>query len=99
MTCFVLLASVLAACATKPSNTAQAQAAPNGKTNGRVIVKLVSRENTIVARAGANGPTYSLERKNGEVLVAPQTLSELRVNRPAMANEVQTLQAGAWAGM
>ena len=92
----IVLSIVLSGCVAHRASAPQAKTSP---ANDPVIVKLVGRDTTLVARASRNGPTYSIESNTGEVLVPGQTLETLRVQRPALAHEVQTLEASAWAGL
>jgi hypothetical protein len=94
----ILLSIVLTGCAAHRASIPQAQSAAP-KSIDPIIVKLVGRNTTLVARATQNGPTYSLESSTGDVIVPAQTLESLRTERPALAREVQTLEANAWAGM
>jgi hypothetical protein len=65
-----------------------------------VITRMVSRSQTVTIRAGKNGPTYSVESPDGQVLLASATLDELRIQQPDLARRIETLQAGtAWAGV
>ncbi len=94
---FIVLSIAVTGCATHRASTEQALTP--ARSNDPVIVKLVSRNSALVARAGRNGTTYSIESNAGEVVVPPQTLETLRVQAPQLAREVQTMQANAWAGM
>jgi hypothetical protein len=91
-----LLSLAFAGCA---AHHAAPQAARPMRAQDPVIVKLVGRDTTLVARASQHGPTYSIESSAGEVIVPAQTIETLRVQRPALAHEVDTLQANAWAGL
>lgn len=75
--------------AVKPASTGLDQT----KTVGPVIVKIVSRDSVIVARAGADGPVYSVESKTGEVLMPSMTLDQMTALHPEMADKVKTMQA------
>lgn len=93
----VLLSLAFVGCAAH--RAASPQASRPAQAHDPVIVKLVSRDTALVARAGRNGTTYSIESSDGEVIVPPQTLETLRAQAPDLAREVQTMQANAWAGM
>jgi hypothetical protein len=64
-----------------------------------VITRMVSRDQTIIVRAGKNGATYSVESPDGSVLLASVTLDQLRVQNPDLAKRLETLHAATlWAG-
>jgi hypothetical protein len=64
-----------------------------------VISRIVQRHDTIVVRAGADGPTYSMESKGGTVLVGEMTIGELARNEPGMYRAIKTMEADVeWAG-
>lgn len=93
----VLLSLAFTGCAAH--HAASSQATRPVLHGDPVIVKLVGRDTTLVARASQDGPTYSVESRTGAVIVPAQKLEILRAQRPALAHEVDTLQANAWAGL
>jgi hypothetical protein len=98
MRCAMSLILVLAcgSCASKQSATVPAARAAEG---GPVITRLVGREQTIVVRAGVNGPTYSVESRTGEIVSSAMTIDELAMSDPDLFRAVRTMQAGThWAG-
>jgi hypothetical protein len=64
-----------------------------------VIVRVVSRDLTISAHAGSDGPIYAVQSKDGETVVTGQTLPELQANEPTLARHIQAMQADTWAGL
>lgn len=85
---------------TSPSAPPSASPASAGVDNAApIIVRIVSRGTTIVARAGVEGPVYSVEGARGEVLMPSMTLDQMTALHPEFANRVKTMQATAWAGV
>src|SRR5271156_464384 len=80
-------------CSSSPTS-AQPQARSSA-LQGPVILRIAGRHEDMVIRAGASGPTYSLESKDGSVLLAAMTLDELAVNNPQMFQTINTMQADA----
>lgn len=73
--------------------------APSGDA-GKLIVRVVGRDSTIVARSSANGPSYSVESKYGTTTA--KTLPQLQASNPELAKKIQSSSASArtaWAGM
>jgi hypothetical protein len=93
----ILLIALCTACSAHRAAAPQSRA-PESRQDP-MIVKLVGRETTLVARASQSGPTYSIESKDGRVIVPAQSLQQLCAERPAVAREVQTLQASVYAGL
>jgi hypothetical protein len=92
----LILVVACASCASKRAAVVPAARAGEG---GPVITQLVGREQTIVVRAGVNGPTYSVESKDGELLRPPMTIDELAMSDPELYRAVRSMQAGRlWAG-
>jgi hypothetical protein len=99
----VLILPVLSlACTTaKPSK----RTAPSTtRETGVEIVRIVSRENVIIARAGLQGTEYCLQTASGQVLVRSQTLDQLQAQHPRLAGQIKTMNAAsdhptAWAGV
>lgn len=87
------------------SSSAMAQQRPTTMpAQTRTIVKVVSRDTTIVASSGPNGPVYSLEGKDGLVIIPSMTLPDMQAKHPELAKHIQTMNAssrdtGAWAGV
>ncbi len=79
-------------CASRTSTPPPAQAQND---TGPVISRIVGRHETIIVRAGPNGPTYSAVARDGTVLTKQMTLDELAVNEPAMFGQIRTMQADA----
>jgi hypothetical protein len=63
------------------------------------IVRVVSRDLTITAHTGQNGPVYAVQSTDGEVIVPGQSLEDLQVNEPQLARHIQMMQADTWAGL
>jgi hypothetical protein len=69
------------------------------RSEGLVISRVVQRRDVIIVRAGSNGPTYSLESRNGAILVGEMTLGQLAANNPKMLLAIRTMEANTqWAG-
>jgi hypothetical protein len=66
---------------------------------GPVIVRIVSRDATITARAGNNGAIYTVQSKSGEQTIPSMTMPQLEAQHPQLARHIQTMEAGAWAGV
>lgn len=87
------------------SSSAMAQQRPTTQpAPARTIVKVVSRDTTIVASSGPNGPVYSLEGKNGQVLIPNMSLPDMQAKHPELARHIRTMNAsareiGAYAGV
>lgn len=68
-----------------------------------VIVRVVSRDSTIVARATGQGTVYSVENKAGQTVVPSMTLQQMQASNPNLAHHVRTMNASAdhtaWAGV
>lgn len=58
-----------------------------------LIVRLVSRNQTITVTAGPTGPLYSQSDATGHVTVKPATLQELRAEHPDLYRQVQPATA------
>ncbi len=67
--------------------------ARNTGPQGQVISRIVCWHEDIVIRTSANGPKYSMESKDGSVLLAGMTLDEMAVNNPQMFQTINTMQA------
>jgi hypothetical protein len=92
-----VVALTCASCAMKATPPPPQASGP--RSDGPVISRVVQRHDVIVVRAGANGPTYSLESKSGAVLVSEMTLSELAASHPEMFRAIKTMEADVrWAG-
>jgi hypothetical protein len=94
------IASILAlSCAAFSSdNSAIVGTMRAARPDGMIITRVVSRQDVIVVRAGSGGPTYSLETKNGEVIVPAATLGKLAMTKPSLSGAVKAMQATDWAG-
>ncbi len=94
------LAVACASCSNAPAPAvATAAAASAPRQPGPVISRLVMRRQTIVVRAGTDGPTYSLETRRGEVVVPDSTADELAVRNPDLLHSIRTMEtAVSWAG-
>jgi hypothetical protein len=79
------------------------QQAQTRQAPGPVIVRVVNRDTTITARAGTNGPVYSMENSHGQVLVPAMTMNQMQATHPDLARQIQATHAkadtGAWAGI
>jgi hypothetical protein len=94
----ILLVIATASCASHPGKV-NAPVAAEPRNAAKVIARIASRHTTIVVRAGATEPTYSLETAAGEVLVKDMTLGELAQTNPEMRDRVRNMQAQVlWAG-
>jgi hypothetical protein len=66
-------------------------------------VRVVSRDSTIIARAGRNGPVYSMQDKSGQTIVPAMSLDSLQAQHPDIARRVQAMTAidtaSVWAGV
>jgi len=84
--------ALCSASAREPGKAAAAAVEPEG--SGRVVVRIVSRDSTITARAGGkNGPVYSMQDKNGETILPAMTLQQLHAQRPEVARKVEAMSA------
>lgn len=95
----LLLAFILCtACAQRPERIE-----PAASSVGPVIVKVVSRDSVITARAGTNGPVYAVSNAAGQAVAPPMTLEDLQAAEPQLARHIHSMQAdrstGAWAGL
>jgi hypothetical protein len=90
-----ILAILLSVAGCSQQNRQAAAPAPQDP----LIVRVVSRDVTITARATGDGPVYSVQSKSGETIVSDQTLEDLQANEPKLARHVGAMQAGTWAGL
>ena len=67
---------------------AQVATAPAPASDGRVIVRLVSRSNDISVIATPKGVRYSATDKHGRTLVSNATLDDLKANHPALHRQL-----------
>lgn len=68
---------------------------------GPVIVRIVSRHETITASAGASGVVYAIDRAEGKDQPA-MSLDQMQAQSPASAGRIRTMRAagaGMWAGV
>src|SRR5687768_723036 len=82
-----------AGCAKQPAPLApQAQAVPQSATvDGRpVIVRLVSRDETLTISKGPNGPVYSVHDSKGKILLASATREQLRIHHPFLSAQLDS---------
>lgn len=64
------------------------------------LLRIEGVHQTIVVHSGLVEPTYSLETRNGRVIIPAMTLSELQASHPDLHKRVTTMRAKtAWAGM
>ena len=82
------LLMLLAGCGSHQAGTA-ATAAPADPVYP-VIVRIVSRHQTIIVSAGPTGAVYSARAADGTQLAVNLTLSELREKQPAIYESIQT---------
>ena len=79
------------------------QASSRSQLDGPVIVRVVSRDSTILARAGQRGAVYSVLSKDGQIVVPAMTVQQLQARRPDVARQVRAMTAAdtsmIWAGM
>jgi hypothetical protein len=84
--------ALCSASAREPGKAVAAAAGP--QDSGRIVVRIVSRDSTITARAGGkNGPVYSMQDKNGLTVVPAMTLQQLHAQRPEVARKVEAMSA------
>ncbi len=83
----------LASCATKPQGGTQAVSKRATAAEYPVIVRLVSRSETFIVRAGPDGPLYSAQKPNGQTIVVNVTLEELRTGNPLLYNKLRPVVA------
>jgi hypothetical protein len=101
-TSIISLALLCVGCSQQSQRTPQASAPASEATVAPatpVIVRVVSRDLTITAHAGPNGPIYAVQSKDGQTLVPSQNLQDLHVNEPTLARHIRTMQADGWAGL
>jgi hypothetical protein len=89
---------LLAGCTQQPRTSAPQAAAKTPAPSEPVIVRLVSRDKTIVITAGHGQSLYSVIDSSGRVVVSRATLDELRAGDPQMY-EMIAPGAMVWAGM
>ena len=65
-----------------------AAALPAQGTDGKVIVRLVSRTNDISVIATSNGVRYSAVDKSGRALVSNATLDDLKAQHPDLYRQL-----------
>ncbi len=58
-------------------------------TTGKVIVHIVSRNQTITVKSGTNGVVYSLRDAQGKVMLADATPEEFKRVDPQLFNQIQ----------
>jgi hypothetical protein len=85
--------SLLIGCASKPSAPAPAPA--QAKSSDPVIVKLVSRRQTVTVIAGPNGPLYSVTDASGKERLAPTPLNEIAAKDPELYREINAALASS----
>jgi hypothetical protein len=73
---------------------------------GPVIVRIVGRDTTITARAGAtgHGPVYSVESTaNRAQILPPMDIGQLQAAQPELAHQIRSMHASndrtVWAGV
>ena len=81
-----LLMLLAGCCGSHQAGTAAAPADPVYP----VIVRIVSRHQTIIVSAGPTGAVYSARAADGTQLAVNLTLSELREKQPAIYESIQT---------
>jgi hypothetical protein len=90
----LLLAIFSASCSTAPQ-----PATVTVVNQGPMIARIVERHQSIIVRAGADGPTYSLATPSGEKLTPGMTIGQLAQKDPELFHKVRSLQDGVlWAG-
>lgn len=87
---YILVVLMIAATSAMAQQRPTTQPAPT-----RTIVKVVSRDTTIVASSGPNGLVYSLEGKNGQVIVPNMSLPDMQAKHPELARHIRTMNASA----
>jgi hypothetical protein len=96
----LLVVLACACCVSCDTPRSPPTAPPPPQANAPVIWRLVGRNHVITAYSGANGPTYSVTRPDGEVLVARGTLEELKTRDPDASRLIDSMYAyGIQAGM
>ena len=87
--CFALLS-----CATRPrGGSPVASKGAAAVPEYPIILRLVSRAETITVRAGPTAPLYSAHAPDGSAIVVNMTLEELRTGRPEMYNKLRPVVA------
>ena len=99
-----LLAPIVFGCGGHPAQPAKTMAATSIAANAKapanypLIVRIVSRDQTITITAGPHGSLYTAATSNGKILVANATLDQLRTVHPDVyrqVNKVVALDASA----
>src|SRR5438067_2419029 len=88
-----IASTLLIGCAAKPPAPAPAQA--TAKRSDPVIVKLVSRRQTVTVTAGPSGPLYSVTDANGQERLAPTPLNEIAAKDPQLYREINAALASS----
>jgi hypothetical protein len=70
-------------------HTRVAAAGAAGATTRPVIVRIVSRSETIVVTAGPKEPLYSVQDSSGRTLVAACTLAEMKATHPDLYQRIE----------
>lgn len=94
----LLLLSLAVVCISCTPTPRAAQQAPL-TDQSPVIWRLVGRNEIIVARTGAHGPMYSVEKPGGITVVPSSTMAELQASRPDLHHRLRTMHAMSWAGL
>jgi hypothetical protein len=92
-----LAVSLLAGCAQPPRTPAPQASATSPAVFEPVIVRLVSRQKTIVITAGHGQSLYSVFDSSGRAIVSRATLDELRAGDPTLY-EMIAPGVMVWAG-
>jgi hypothetical protein len=88
-----IVALVCVSCTSSTPPAASALAPQSVAAQGPIITQIVSHNEVIIVRAGATEPTYSLQSKNGEILVPAITAGDLALAHPELLQKVRTMQA------
>jgi hypothetical protein len=83
--CLVAMSFATDGCANHPTQSA---AAPTTERQHQVIVRLVSRNYSVVICEGPQSPLYTIRGATGELLARNLTLNELRDSRPDLYNSL-----------
>src|SRR5436190_511096 len=84
---------LLIGCASKPPAPAPAPAPPQARLSNPVIVKLVSRKQTVTVTSGPNGPLYAVTDAAGREILAPMPLNEIANRDPVLYGEIKSALA------
>ena len=91
--CLFLLFIVLPGAARSDSAAKKSEASP--PSDAPIILKLEQRDRRVTVRSSLRGPLYTVETKQGEVLVRDTQVDELKASNPKLYDTVKDAIAGA----